>query len=63
MRTIWKRTLASQMEAAQRRHTDPTDPAHYTENYNVIAGVNADFVRTFGIYETYAVFCDIKFHR
>ncbi len=34
--------VSDQMAAAQKRHSDPNSPA-YVENYNVVAGVNADF--------------------
>jgi len=33
----------NQMVAAQDRHSNPADPEHYIENYNVTLGVNADF--------------------
>ena len=35
--------LTDQMASAQERHTNPEDSDLYIENYNVIAGVNADF--------------------
>ncbi len=35
--------VSDQMKAAQAKHTDPADPEHYVENYNVVFGSNADF--------------------
>lgn len=35
--------VSDQMAAAQAKHTNPDDPEHYIDNYNVIVGTNADF--------------------
>ncbi len=35
--------VSEQMQAAQKKHSDASDAASYIENYNVVAGINADF--------------------
>ena len=35
--------LTDQMNAAEKKHTDPNDAEHYIPNYSAIVGVNADF--------------------
>ena len=40
----WKMSRVSdQVNAAQKRHSNPDDPDNYIENYNAVVGVNADF--------------------
>ena len=41
---VWKMSRVSdQVNAAQKRHSNPDDPDNYIENYNAVVGVNADF--------------------
>ena len=35
--------VTDQMKAAEQKHTNPDDPAHYIPNYSATVGVNADF--------------------
>ena len=40
----WKMArLTDQMNAAESKHTDPSDAEHYIPNYSAVVGVNADF--------------------
>ena len=42
--SAWKMArVTDQMNAAEKKHTDPTDTAHYIPNYSAVVGVNADF--------------------
>ena len=42
--SAWKMArLTDQMNAAEKKHTDPNDAEHYVPNYSAVVGVNADF--------------------
>lgn len=42
--SAWKMArLTDQMNAAEKKHTDPNDTEHYIPNYSAVVGVNADF--------------------
>ena len=42
--STWKMArLTDQMNAAEKKHTDPNDAEHYVPNYSAVVGVNADF--------------------
>lgn len=42
--SVWKMArVKDQMEAAERKHTDPNNTEHYIPNYRAVVGTNADF--------------------